>query len=221
LEKLALLACVVGVSAPLGALTVDLTSTNTPSLGSGVFATVTVTGNAGARSVMFSVDANTAILTPGSNFGIDKFAFNFDSSVVGTIRSSDFILPSGWQVRIDPDNNFSIYGQFDLSVSGPGNKRKDPLQFTIKRLRSGLTNDAIENAFYQENSDGYHFAAHIGGFRIDGVNATSAWFSDGGTPPPPPPPDNGTPVPEPATLALFGIGAASALASGLRKRKSV
>jgi hypothetical protein len=201
--------CAVCVSLLLTAtasagLIVDLTYANDPAIQSGVpdgsvFATVQI-NSVSSNSVKFTVDANTSVLSPGGNFGIQKFAFDYDSAAVGSITLSD--LPAGWSVVEDAAGGGG-FGKFEIVSQGSGSTRVDPLTFTITTSKSPAN---IEQAFYEENSLGYHFAAHIAGFKsING--STSGYFTDG------------VPVPELATMLLFSTGVAGIFALRKSRRK--
>ena len=163
----------------------------------GNFASVSI--NVTGNTATFIVDANQALLGTGSNFGIDKFFFNTNLT---SITAADFAAIPNWSVI--NGSNASSFGMFDFEYKGTGSSRIDPLTFAI-------SNSSIisELNFYQPNTDGSHFVAHIAGFgALKGQ--TSAFFSDGLTPP--------APVPEPSTFILFGAGLAGIL---LLKRKSM
>lgn len=164
----------------------------------GNFATVKVDVDDTANLASFWVDANDSLLIPDSNFGIQEFFFN--SSL--TLAISDFtFIPVGWWVQLGSYNAGGSFGKFYADTSATGIDRRDPLVFTIK-------NSSIDNAlqFYQESTEGYHYAAHIAGFMPMGPDSkTSAKFADG------------TQVPEPASLLLLGFGLVGLAGFGVRK----
>jgi len=150
---------------------------------SGNFATVQV--DVVVNTASFKVTANDTLLTPGSNFGIQSFAFNTTASLDAT----DFSLPTNWGVTI-PGGNVSQFGSFSINTSTTGNNRISPLSFSISD--SSITS---ESQFFVANAKSYHYAAHIAGFNELGPDSkTSAYFSDVPA------------VPEPASLLLLGFG---------------
>lgn len=187
----------------------DLTFTDDAAVQSGVpagsiFGTVKVSaqnGFLGFKTVKFTVDVNDSVLTPDANFGIQKFGFDFDPSVTGIIIIPD--LPAGWTVVVD--KGLGGLGKFEIVGVGTVATRTDPLTFTVITTNPFASKSALENAFFEENKLGYHFAVHIAGFKSIG-GSTSAFFTDG------------VPIPELATLFLFTTGIAGMVA--LRKSQS-
>ena len=158
----------------------------------------------------FTVDANDD-LNSGAlpNFGIQDFGFNSNL----TLLSSYFSLPTGWDVDLT-GSTLSKFGVFYADTSGKGNTRHDPLTFTLTIPTATI---ADVSDFYVANAKGYQFAAHIAdiGPYGDDSSITSAWFAGG----PPKDGGGGTPVPEPATMILMGIGMLG-IGVGARRRTS-
>ena len=74
----------------------------------------------------------SAFSSVGSNFGIQSFAFNFDSEGHdGNLLS--LTNPSGWSGECDEDNitGYGPYGKFDFEVKGKGSRRQNPLVFFV------------------------------------------------------------------------------------------
>ena len=156
---------------------------------------VTIDDEGSAGAINFTVDVLSA-LTPGSNFGIQKFSFNGShlsaSNIVFTGASAD-----GWQVA---NNNgaMSEFGKFSNVLAATGNHRTDPLTFSIVGIEGDDINDYVQ--------DNPFFAAHVADFVADGI--TSAYFGGGIS----------TPVPLPPAAWLFGSGLPGLIGVARRKR---
>ena len=91
----------------------------------------------------------------GENYGIQSFGLNLldgllpgKQSAKGYESGLDFILPDGWKLQFN--KGMSQAGKFDVRISGTGNSRQDPLEFSI----TGLTLEDISPGF----------AAHVADF---------------------------------------------------------
>ena len=156
----------------------------------------------------FSVEVlSSAFAVSGSNFGMQNFSFNYDTSLTVGVSNIIDVDPTSWGITQNA-NAGGGFGKFEFQLSGGGGSRTELLSFSITgvtgdtigsyAMGSGLKPAAIE-----------FFAAHIGGFdTTNGV--TSAQFA-GSTPVPA--------VPVPAAVWLFGSGLIG-LAGVARRKKS-
>jgi hypothetical protein len=122
--------------------------------------------------VEIAVDANQDILTPGPNFGIQAFGFNYN----GNLEELSLNVPDDpankWKVQYG--KNISEFGVYLVDESGTGNTRKDPLVLDVCNCNS----DLMEGNFIVKNSKGYVFAVHIADFTFNGEpSISSAFFS--------------------------------------------
>jgi hypothetical protein len=118
--------------------------------------------------VEIGVDANQSILTPLSNFGIQKFGFNYN----GNTANITVTAPTGW--KIDTGKNISEFGVFMEEPTGGGQTRQDPLAVQV----CNCCNDIMEGDVVFKNSNGYTFVAHIADFSYPGFpNTSSAFFA--------------------------------------------
>jgi hypothetical protein len=96
----------------------------------------------------------------GSNFGIDKFAFN------GPTLAQSNIGLAGWS--LSNNKNVSIFGKFNNLLKGGGNSRSNPLTFSIS-----AGNDTIASYAAVLSNGSAFFAAHVAGFDIACSNGGS------------------------------------------------
>lgn len=166
------------------------------------YLTVTISDSlAVSGDIDFSVVVNSANFTPGSNFGMDNFYFNYDNSLsVGSANIID-IDPSSWTIKTDK-NAGGGFGFFEFDLKGSGSSRTELLSFSI----SGVTGDTINSyaVGYEGLGDAY-FAAHVGGFVDAASGESSAKFASIAV------------VPVPAAAWLFGTGLLGLVAVARRK----
>ncbi|MBL8200257.1 MAG: hypothetical protein JNK40_04725 [Chromatiales bacterium] len=124
---------------------------------------VTIDDEGALGAINFTVEALQPLLDlAGSNFGIQKFAFNVLGGVAAEARNVD--EPAGWRAR--NGGRMDGFGLFDIRLEGKGNKRQDPLTFSI----TGVDFDTIQS--YIDLSSGRSpegfslFAAHVAGFNL-------------------------------------------------------
>jgi len=151
---------------------------------------------------------NVDVLLSGVNPGIAAFAFDFifNSAVLDLVGVSEGNLFGGWGSF--SANQGSVSGQVDASIF-PFESNLSPATLatlTFKVVGSGVAGLQLKNT----DLTGVDWWMGIIPFRTD-VNHTvsNGTISVGGTQP--------TPVPEPGTMTLFGIGA-YALARRIRRR---
>lgn len=181
-----ILAMLLG-GAQVEADTWQLTQSNVSLGESGNFVSVTisVTGD----TATFTVTANTSLLVPHSNFGIDKFGLN---TTLSSITPSDFSVQSGWSVKTNQTEDG--FGNFDFEIKGNGSHRAQPLTFSI-------TDPSINSAsqFVDTSSGGYYFASEVAGFQP--LNwQTSAFFGSNSNRP--------VPTSESSSILLLSSGLA-------------
>ena len=142
--------------------------------------------------------------TPGSNFGMQAFSFNFDNSLSVSSSNITNIDPTSWQVS-ENQNAGGGFGKFEFQLDGTGATRTEVLTFTI----SGVSGDTINSYALGSTlnpSSGEFFAAHVADFDSAAYGVDSAQFA------------GSTPVPVPAAFWLLGSGLIG-LAGVARRRK--
>lgn len=153
----------------------------------------------------FSVEVlASAFAISGSNFGMQNFSFNYNSSLSVDASNIIDIGPFAWTVS-EGANAGGGFGKFELQLSGNGGTRSELLSFSI----TGVADDTINSYAMVSTLNSVaieFFAAHIAGFdTTSGV--TSAKFA-GST----------TTVPVPAAVWLFGSGILGLIGVAKRKR---
>lgn len=170
------------------------------------YAQVTISDS---TTVVGDIDFTVAVLTsafsvsPGANFGMQNFSFNYDTSLSVGVSNIVAIDPATWAISQDASAGGG-FGKFEFQLSGDGGSRTELLSFSI----TGVAGDTINS--YAMGSDLKpeaieFFAAHIAGFD-DTDGFTSAQFA------------GSTPVPVPAAVWLFGSGLIGL--AGLARRKT-
>ncbi len=146
---------------------------------------VTIDNEGTAGYVNFTVDVQPALLSlAGSNFGIDKFAFNVTSGGIlppdcggpGCVGWSN--VPTGWTANTPPPTNQNDgFGKYDVEVSTTGSNRLTTLSFSI--LSNNTLNQFLDLSANPAAEGNAYFAAHVAGFstsNTSGGTVTSAYF---------------------------------------------
>jgi hypothetical protein len=146
-----------------------------------------------AGDIDFSVEViSSAFSVSGSNFGMQAFAFNYNTLLTVGPGNISNINPASWLITQN-QNAGGGFGFFEFQLSGTGATRTSLLEFSITGITGDTVNDYAIGSTLNPSS-GQFFAAHIAGFdTTNGV--TSAQFA-GSTPA----------VPVPAAVWLFGSG---------------
>jgi hypothetical protein len=142
----------------------------------------------------FTIDVNNAVLTGGSNFGIQDFYFNTN---IATLDAVDFALPSGWGVSFNQQADG--FGTFDVNAGdapGDGQTRYDPVTFSITDAGISSTDQFFFLSDLPAGHGQGHFGAHIAGFNALN-DKDSSFFRDG---------ESYTSVAAPASLLLSILG---------------
>jgi len=162
-----------------------------------------------ATGLDFTVSANTAFFTTSSDPGLTWDAFLFNIAGSTSIDISDISISEAGNWSIAYDQNRASYGTFEflLGGTGIGNNEVNPLEFSINLAGLQVADVAVMNA------DGWMFAGHLKRFDemtdLEQRNVTSTWLGVGDSP---------DPVPEPATMILFGTGLAGLIGAARRKK---
>lgn len=160
-----------------------------------------------AGDIDFSIEVlSSAFTVSGSNFGMQSFSFNYDTSLVVGASNIVDLDPGSWQSSQDKSAGGG-FGKFEFKLSGNGSSRTELLNFSI----TGVTGDSILSYAMVSNQNPAStefFAAHIAGFDIKN-GETSAQFA-GSSPV----------VPIPATAWLFASGLI-ALTGIIRRKQPV
>lgn len=179
-------------------------------------------GGLSAGQVVFTVTINPAAYgSIGTNFGMDKFAFNSDLTLQSSNSSHSNYLsgPAGWSASFG-NQNISGFGKFDVELDGGGNHRLIQAVFTVSNLGTNATpghflfGSTKQNGKTPEQGSVY-FAAHVADFNDGKSHFIGSGEGNGGGG------GGGTlQTPEPATMALTLIGFAGvSLNHGLRRQR--
>lgn len=155
------------------------------------YAQVTISDNGDDIDFSVQVLSSAFTVSDGSNFGMQNFSFNYDTSLLVGVSNIVDIDPLAWAVS-EGENAGGGFGKFEFNLTGDGSSRTELLTFSI----TGVDGDTIGS--YAMGSDlkpaaVEFFAAHIAGFDTTN-DVTSAQFA------------GSSPVPVPAAVWLFGSG---------------
>ena len=209
LSAAALLAAVA--AAPVHATSVSyfLDKTNVSVLPDGVnYLQVTISDGVSGL-IDFQVDVLTDAFTPGSNFGMDMFFFNYDEAKLGSLDATNItnVNPDTWSITPQNNNAGGGFGFFQFELKGSGSSRVNQLLFSIVNVTGDVPMDyAIGGADFLNNGSTEFFAAHVADF-VTSDSTTSAKFA------------GSTAVPVPAAVWLFGSGLLGLVGVARRKKQ--
>ena len=133
----------------------------------------------GYSGVTITVTANESILNPGTNFGIQRFGFNYvgvPSDIVATVTGSDATKAAKWSVVANNSqvDGFGTFVEVAAPTTKPGDNRQQPLVISVcSSVKNLIVSDfVVPNA----GDPAQHFAVHIAGFTT--VNGTQYYYVD-------------------------------------------
>lgn len=166
------------------------------------YGSVTITEDA-AGKISFVVAAGTFFTSNPANdeLTFDKFYFNYKGSVALDYSQFSFGSPGTWTVT--NGGNASSFGVFDDQSKGTGfgNATINPLTLYYNGTAGDniSVNDFVDYSTDQSAFTDYYFAAHLRRIDVPANLDGSVWLASTE-------PGGSTPVPEPGTLMLLGIG---------------
>jgi hypothetical protein len=133
----------------------------------------------GYSGVTIKVTANESILAPGTNFGIQRFGFNYvgvKTDIVATVTGADATKAAKWSVVANNSqvDGFGTFVEVAAPTTKPGDYRLQPLVISI----CSSVKDLYVSDFVVPNAppQSQHFAVHIAGFTT--VNGTQYYYVD-------------------------------------------
>jgi hypothetical protein len=178
------------------------------------YGTVTITEDA-AGTISFVIAAGSFFTSNPANdeLTFDKFDFNYKGSVA--LDNSKFSFgstPGTWKVT--NGGNASSFGIFDDQSKGTGIGAAtiNPLTFYYNGTAgdSVSVDDFVDYSTNHSEFTDYYFAAHLRRIDAPADLDGSVWLASTE-------PGGSTPVPEPGTLMLLGIGMFSLAVYGKRR----